>query len=213
MTVDNDEKMAGTPANTATHETSLAVWDISSPIISGRPANLKVGVRCSGGCPLSQREIQILDAAQKTIAVARLAAAPWPGTSGLYWAEVSFPSPVSEGTHLWTARFSSSHLEIPHLSSSLPFSLMTVKQPEFRVTVEVVEQNTNTAVDNSEVRMGPFRTLTNANGVAVLEVPRGTHELNAWKLGYEFTTHNVDVNEDVSLTVELVVEPEPSPYI
>jgi hypothetical protein len=196
----------------AAHETSLAVWDIPAPIILGQSVRLKVGVRCAGGCPLIDHEIELLDTAENKVAVTKLGSTPWPGTAGLYWAEVRVLAPLQEGTHLWTARFSRSAVEKAHSPSSLPFSLTTVKPPEHRVTIEVVQQNTNTIIDNSEVRLGAFRALTNADGVAILEVPKGTYELNAWKVGYEFATRNLEVSGDVSIKVELPVEPEPSPY-
>jgi len=80
------------------------------------------------------------------------------------------------------------------------------------VTVEVFQQNTHTVVESAEVRLEVYRTVTNTNGIALLEVPRGTYELNVWKMGYEFVTRNLEVNKDQSVTVELPVEPEPSPF-
>ena len=195
------------------HETSLAVWDIPSPLRLGSSAKLKVGLRCANGCPLAGQQVEIRNAAQDKIAATKLGSPPWPGTTGLYWAEADIIAPLSEGTHVWTAQFSSSDLEIEHSPSSLPFSLITVKPGDNRVTIEVVDERTKTFIDGSEVRLGVFRTLTNTNGVASLEVPRGTYELNVWKMGYEFATRNVEVDGDLSIKVELALEPEPSPFI
>jgi hypothetical protein len=196
----------------APHETSLAVWDIPSPLPLGGSAKVKVGLRCPAGCPLTGQKIEIRDAAQSRVAAAKLGDAPWPGTAGLYWAEADLVTPVAEGTHLWTAQFSPSDLEIPHLASSLAFSLLTVKPPEHRITIEVVQEKANTVIEDTEVRLGAFRTLTNSNGVAYLEVPSGAYELNVWKMGYEFVTRNLEVNSDQSVRIELPVEPEPSPF-
>ena len=174
---------------------------------------MKVGVRCVEGCPLVGQQIEIRDAAQNRVAAAKTGPAPLPGTTGLYWAEADLIAPPVEGPHLWTARFSSSDLETPHLASSLTFSSITVKPPQHRVTLEVVEEKTNTIIDVCEVRLGVFRTLTNENGVATLEVPHGTYELNVWKMGYEFVTRNLEINADLSIRVELPLEPEPSPFM
>jgi hypothetical protein len=210
--IDHDEKMAPAVSDAAPHATSLAVWDIPAPLPLGVSAKLKVGVRCADGCQIEDQEIEILDAAQNRIGAARLGATPWPGTAGLYWAEADFIAPLSEGTQVWTARFSSSDLPTAHLASSLSFSLMTVKPPEHRVAVEVVEKSTNTAIGDTEVRLGVFRTLTKANGLAALEVPHGTYELHAWKMGYELVTRNLEITADLSVRIELAIEPEPSPY-
>jgi hypothetical protein len=211
--IDHDEEMTPAVSDARPHKTSLAVWDIPAPVTLGGSAKLKVGVRCVDGCQLTDQEIEIQDSAQNRIAATRLGAEPWPGTAGLYWAEADVSAPLSQGTHVWTARFSSSDLERAHSASSLAFSLITVKPPEHRVTIEVVQEKTNTVIDGTEVRLGVFRTLTSANGFAFLEVPHGTYELNVWKLGYELVTRNLEITGDLSVRLELVVEPEPSPYV
>jgi len=197
----------------APHETSLAVWDIPSPLPLGGRANLKVGLRCAGGCQLTGQEIQILASARNRVATVKLGPSPWPGTAGLYWAEADVVAPLGEGTHIWTAQFSPLDLPISHLPSSLTFSLLSVKAAEHRVTVEVFQENTQTAIDDTEVRLGAFRTLTDENGVALLEVPRDTYELNVWKMGYLLVTRNLEVNSDQSIRIELPLEPEPSPFL
>jgi hypothetical protein len=78
--------------------------------------------------------------------------------------------------------------------------------------VEVTQENTNVPIGTAEVRLGVFRTLTNDNGVAILEVPKDKYELNVWKMGYEFVTRNLEISSDQTLRIELPVEPEPSPF-
>ena len=197
---------------TTPHETSLAVWDIPSPLPLGGSAKIKVGVRCAVGCPLIGQQVEILDSAQNKVAVTKTGPAPLPATTGLYWAEADIVAPVTEGPHLWTAQFSPLDLEIPHSASSLTFSLITVRPPEHRVTVEVIEAQTTAPIVAGEVRLGAFRTLTNGDGLAALEVPKGKYELNVWKMGYEFVTRNLEIDSDRTLRIELPVEPEPSPY-
>ena len=194
------------------HETSLAVWDIPSPLPLGGAARIKVGVRCAVGCPLVGQQIEILDSTQNRIAFTKTGPSPLPGTIGLYWAEAQIVAPLTEGPHRWTARFSPSSLETPHTASFLTFSLITVRPPEHRVTVEVTQENTNVPIGTAEVRLGVFRTLTNDNGVAILEVPKDRYELNVWKMGFEFVTRNLEVNADQRLKIELPVEAEPSPF-
>jgi hypothetical protein len=194
------------------HETSLAVWDIPSPLPLGGSAKVKVGLRCANGCPLTGQEIEIRDAMRSLIVTAKLGSEPWPGTAGLYWAEADVVAPLSEGTQMWMAQFSPLNLEIPHLASLLAFSLTTAKPPEHRVTVEVFEEKAGAVIGASEVRLGVYRTQTNAHGAALLEVPGGMYELTVWKMGYELVTRNLDVTSDQSVRIELPVEPEPSPF-
>src|ERR1051325_2544016 len=88
--------------DTGQHKTSLAVWDLPSPLVIGRPAKMKIGAKCSAGCRLTDHEIEIHDQANRNIARARLGAAPWSGTTGLYWAELDFSAPAAAGTHTWS---------------------------------------------------------------------------------------------------------------
>jgi hypothetical protein len=63
------------------------------------------------------------------------------------------------------------------------------------------------------VRMGVYRTVTDAAGIAHLDLPKGTYELNVWKLGFDLVTQTVQVNEDLTIKLELPVTVEPeSPY-
>jgi hypothetical protein len=196
----------------APHETSLAVWDIPSPLPLGGAARIKVGVRCAVGCPLPGQQIEVFDSANNRVGSAKTGPSPLSGTIGLFWAEAEILAPLTEGPHLWTARLFPSNLETAHAASSLTFSLITVRPPEHRVTVEVIQENTNSPIDTAEVRLDAFRALTNESGLATLEVPKGRYELNVWKMGYEFVTRNLEINSDQTLRIELPVEPEPSPF-
>jgi len=201
------------PDETAPHETSLAVWDIPSPLRLGASAKIKFGVRCAKGCPLIAQPLEILDSTQKKISSAKTGPSPLPSTTGLYWAEAEIVAPKIEGPQLWTARFSPSGLETEHSASSLTFSLITVRPPEHRITVEVVHEKTAIPLDRTEVRLDAFRTLTNEQGVATLEVPKGSYQLNVWKMGYQHVSRDMEINSDQWVKIELVLEPEPSPFL
>ncbi len=56
------------------HKTSLAVWDVASPLVIGRSAKIKVGAKCSAGCQLTGHEIEIHDQTGITVARAGLGA-------------------------------------------------------------------------------------------------------------------------------------------
>src|SRR5262245_57425219 len=169
---DRDDSPAQAASNLTPHETSLAIWDVPSPLVLGGSLRMKVGVRCSSGCSLTGQRIRIEDASEQQKGEGTLGLSPWPGTTGLYWAEVDVAAPPIEGTHTWTARFTAANLDAPHLTVSSTFTFMTVKPPEHRVTVEVVQQGTKNPIDISEVRLGVYRTVTDAAGIAHLELPK-----------------------------------------
>src|SRR5213594_4052537 len=73
------------------HKTSIAVWDLVSPLVIGRTAKVKVGAKCAAGCQLTDHGVEIHDASGKTIARAVLGGTPGPGTRGLFWTDVEFP--------------------------------------------------------------------------------------------------------------------------
>jgi hypothetical protein len=209
---DRDETQTPT-SDPQPHETSLAIWDVPSPLVLGRLSKMKVGVRCSSGCVLTSQKVQVLNGTQQLIGEGELGPAPWPGTTGLYWAEIDVLANAIEGTHMWTARFATPHLDVPHLVASSNFTISAVKPPEHRVTVEVVQQDTNNPIDVSEVRLGIYRTVTDATGVAHLELPKGTYELNVWKLGFDLVTQTVEVSQNLTLKLQLRVAAESeSPY-
>ena len=47
------------------HKTSLAVWDLASPVVVGRPGKMKVGAKCSAGCTLTDHEVEVFDAFER----------------------------------------------------------------------------------------------------------------------------------------------------
>lgn len=114
------------------HKTSLAVWDLPSPLVIGRLAKMKVGAKCSAGCPLTDHQIEIHDHTGTEIARAELSETPWPGTSGLYWAELEFRAPVSLGTHTWSVTSA-------HGVAFSNFTFITVQPPEHSLTIRIRE--------------------------------------------------------------------------
>jgi hypothetical protein len=92
------------PDETVAHHIGLAIWDLASPVVTGRRATFKVGVSCSCGCDLSGTGIDVQDTTQTKIATAVLGPEPWSGTRALYWTELDVPAPDTEGEHAWSVR-------------------------------------------------------------------------------------------------------------
>ena len=207
------ENSASVTLNVTPHKSSLAVWDLTCPVVVNSATKMKVGAKCSAGCVMRDCEIEILDDTGITITTARLRSTPWPETLALYWTEADLPSPSKEGAYSWYVRLKSGNLNVAHESASFPFNLIVVRAPEHTVTLSILEKETKAPVADVQVRLGPHRAATAETGWAKLEVPKGSYELNVWKAGYEVRSTCVDVFEDMTIALEIVPAPEPeTPY-
>jgi hypothetical protein len=207
------ETSASFVLKTKAHTTSLAVWDVSSPVIVNHSVTMKIGARCSAGCELSGCEIGVHDETGTRVAGKKLGDTPWEGTAALYWAEASAAAPAGDGSFLWTVRLTQTTLAIPHEEASFRFSFISVRPPEHRVIVSIVEKDTGNPISDVQVRLGPHKAVTDTAGLAQLEVATGVYELNLWNAGFEVHSRSLDVTADTRIQVEMVPAPEPdTPY-
>ena len=193
---------------TRPHATSMAVWDVPSPVIMKRSFAIKVGVKCSARCELVGRLVEVCDGAETRIGESRLGETPWPGTSGLYVAEVELAAPAMDGTAYWSARFAAVEAGLPHDEASAAFSFRTVRPPEHRVTVRVADKGTKAPLEDVEVRLGVYRASTDAQGQATLEMSGGVYTVEAWKAGYEMRTRTMKVGKELTIRVDAVLAPQ-----
>jgi hypothetical protein len=196
---------------TRPHTTSMAVWDVPSPVVMNRWFKVKVGVKCSAMCRLAGQLIDIGDEAGAQVGEARLGEAPWRGTSGLYVAEVELNAPTTEGIFAWSAGFAADGPGLPHERVSATFGFRTARPPEHRVTFKVTDKETKIPVENVEVRLGVYRASTDAQGLARLELPGGVYTLHAWKGGYQTPSRTVEVSKDLMIQIEALLSPEKDP--
>ena len=193
----------------ATHQTSLAVWDVPSAVAAGEHFAVKVGAKSSAGRELGGRGIEVLDGAGRVIARGALGTSPWPGTDALYWGEVELCAPSTPGLAALSAAFSALGLD-GHDGTSAPFSVAVVAAPEHVLTVTVADDGGG-AVEGAIVRSGPVRATTDATGRARLHLAKGRHELAVWKAGYEAPPTPFTVAADAAVTVEAQRVPETHP--
>lgn len=210
------------PEAIASHDASVAVWDLTSPVVAGRRATLKVGVACSSGCDLSGTRIDVCNETGTSVGGGSLGPAPWPATVALYWAELDVPAPEAEGDHAWSLQATTPPLDRargalsdsrkadpPHVHATCTVRFVAVRPPEHRVTLEAIDKGSGSSLTCVEVRLGRFRAATNDAGIAHVEVPGGTYEVCAWKIGYDLLSSTVHVSGDT--TIRLEVEPAPEP--
>ena len=192
------------------HEISLAVWDLPAPVVIGRRTALKAGVSCSCGCSLAGTEINVRDERGTVLGSGVVGSDPWRGTMALYWVEFEVAAPATEGLHAWRVHATTPNGD-PAPESNVP--VLASRPPEHRVTFDVTEQRTGIPLAGVELRIGPFRATTNEAGQAHVDVPGGTYEVHAWKLGYDLLSSTASVNADTTIRLDLAGTPPPEqPY-
>lgn len=196
---------------TLAHDTSLAVWGVPSPIVVGHAFRIHVGATCSAGCDLSGKEIHVCDQTGASIARGQLGHTPWDGTRALYWTEVDLVAPAREGPTTRSITFAATELRLAHGEASARFGFETVKPPKHSVAVKVVEKDAGTPIEDAQVRLGVYFAYSDSSGVATVAMPQGTYSLDVLKTGYEASSRVLDVNDDVTVEVEVAVVPQENP--
>ena len=185
------------------HTTSMAVWDVPSPVAFGAAFTVKAGVKCSAGCNLAGARIEVWDETGTKRAAAALGETPWPGTAGLHWTEIGLEAPSPEGVSSWTVRFPEPESALPHKGACAGFLFRTVRPPEHTVTVEVIDKDQGTPIGDAQVFLNPYRASTDERGLAVFPVVKGAYDLDVLTDDFEAYRTGVEVAGDVTVRAEL----------
>ncbi len=189
-------------SSTTPHVTSIAVWDVPSPVIVHSPFTVKVGIKCTVACPLAGQPIVVRDANGHAVGDARAGEAPWRGTSALFGADVTLPAPAAEGLHAWSVTFGGTCPDALHAPASATFSFRTAGPPEHQVTIAVTDRATAAPLADVHVRLGVYRASTDERGHALLNVPTGRFRLSVWKVGYAAEPQTVEVTASATIGVD-----------
>jgi len=197
------------------HATNVVAWDIPSAIVAGEKFRMKAGIKCADGCDLTNREVAVFDHEGTQIATGTLPGDRWPGTSGLHVAEIELEAPAAEGLYTWSVRSPStlpgaeqeSDAAISHAEGSAIFGVRVVSHPEYLVTVEAVDQATQTPLSGARVVMHPYKAVTDERGMAQVRVAKGAYRLFVSQTRYLTFGLPVDVTADMSARAELCLEP------
>ncbi len=185
------------------HATSMAVWDVGSPVILDTDFTIKVGVKCTLGCSLAGQPVTIHDHEGAEVAAAILSPARYAESIDLYWAEMELRAPASQGTYKFQARLPKPALEPAHADASFTFSFTVVGKPEHAVTVEVVNRNSNAPIANARVTLRPYVGQSDSSGMITLVAAAGDYVLYVTKGEYDNFRTNVTVNGDMTVRAEL----------
>ncbi|MGH9253285.1 MAG: hypothetical protein ACRD3C_01810 [Vicinamibacterales bacterium] len=189
------------------HATSVVAWDIPSTVVVGERFRMKVGIKCSSECQLTSRDFGIYDHEGVQIAAGALGGDRWPGTTGLYVAEVELKAPAGEGLYTWSVRVPRSDAGIPHAEGSISLGVRVVGHPEYVVRVETVDKVSQTPLEGARVLMHPYRAVTDERGIAEVRVAKGTYTLFVSQTSYLTFGLPVEVDADMRARAELDLEP------
>jgi len=117
------------PDGDAVHELTFAVWDLPSPVVTGRPLALKVGAKCSHGCDLTGATVEIRNDAGTLVGSGTVGPTPWTGTSALYWTDAQLIGPDAAGPACLTAGIAAVEDHLHPIASST-FRFVAVNPPE-----------------------------------------------------------------------------------
>jgi len=184
------------------HTTSVVVWDVPSAIVAGERFRIKVGIKCSNDCPLTNTDFGIYDDEGAQVATGTLSDERWPGTTGLYVAEVELDAPAGEGLYTWSVRGQ-------HAEGSSSFGVRVVSPPDCLVMVETVDTITQTPISDARVVMHPYKAVSDERGVAEVRVAKGVYTLFVSQTRYLTFGLPVDVHTDITVRAELSLEPVP----
>ena len=219
------ETSTPTVANTP-HTTSVAAWDVPQTVVPGEHFRMKVGMKCAENCSLGGMTFAVFN--QEGACVARGAASGdvWPGTIGLYVAEVELEAPGEEGLYTWSVRNtpattpstaveedgptnpgSESEDEVAHTENFASFGIRVVSHPEHLVRVEAIDHDGQTPVSGAHVVMHPYKAVTDEFGVAELRVAKGSYTLFISQTSYAIWGAPIEVSADVNTRAELHLQP------
>ena len=205
------------------HATNIVAWDIPSAIVAGEKFRMKVGIKCADGCDLTNREFAVFNHEGTQIATGMLPGDRWPGTSGLHVAEIELEAPAAEGLYTWSVRSPStmlgigpatllvgeqeSDVAISHAEGSAIFGVRVVSHPECLVTVEAVDQVSQTPLSGARVVMHPYKAVADDRGIAQVRVAKGAYKLFVSQPRYVTLGLPIEVDADLTARAELYVEP------
>jgi len=189
------------------HTTSIVVWDVPTSLVVGETFRVKVGIKCSAECRLANAPFGIHDHQGARVADGALPGDLWPGTTGLYVAEVELHAPVEQGLYAWSARAAVGDLGVPHKEGSSTFGVRVVKRPDHCVIVEAFDTDSQAPLAGARVVMHPYQAVTDERGVAELRVAKGSYTLFVSQTRYETFGLPVDVTGDMTTRADLSLEP------
>lgn len=198
-----DTRNHGADAAPDVHAVALTVWGVPPTTVAGERFAVTVGARCSAGCDLGSRALNLFDQDGSRAGTVVLGRTVWPGTEALYFAEVDAKAPLEAGSHPWEARMAGWEAEPPHAGGSFPLMVRVVPAPDCEVTVKVVDSETQTPIAAARVVMHPYRAVTGDSGIASIRIAKGQYDMLVSRSRYLPVCVSVEVSADMTTTTTL----------
>lgn len=189
------------------HATSVVAWDIPPAIVAGERFRMKVGIKCADQCRLADLNFGVFNHEGAQVAKGTLRNDRWPGTTGLYVAEVELQAPAAEGLYPWSVQCTGSDAGTAHTEGSISFGVRVVGHPECVVTVEAVDKASQTPLRGAHVAMHPYQAVTDDRGVAEVRATKGAYKLFVSHARFLTLGLPVAVTADMTARAELDLEP------
>jgi hypothetical protein len=190
----------------AAHPIALTVWDVPPVLEPGAAFRITLGLKCPCGCDARGWAYQVSDAEGRVMAQGRTGSDPWPGTTGLYHATADLVAPDMTGPQDWTVTALVPDHPTPHAARSLPLRLNLQPWPEVTLRIVAVDAVTGAPVPGARVVAHPYRTLTDADGLAELHLPRGPRTVFVSGAPYFAYKTVGTIEADMTLTAEMHVD-------
>lgn len=198
------------------HNRNIVVWGVPEAVPCGSEFSFRVGIKCQFDCPPDGWVLEIRDHNGTTMASQPVNAKPSPGTAALFHAEFELRSPAGVGEFVWrvvsplqpTSR--SENTDPRHNETVAEFSVRTVPEGEYRLTVLAIDRAAERPVAGLKVVAHPYRTVTDESGVAELWLPKGRYRL--FVSGKHFFPLRLDgeLKCDQQVRAELVIDRGPT---
>jgi hypothetical protein len=204
----HEETAAAFTFSTQAHAASVNVWGVPSAIPVGESFSFKVGIKCSAGCKLAERQVAVFDHEGARVAAGHLRDDAWPDTSALYFVELQATSPRETGDYRWRVETPEPESGVPHAAGSSVFTIKVAAAADHEVTVEAFDAEKGAPIKGAHVLLHPYRALTDDTGVAKVRVAKGTYKLFVSGFNYIAYENVIDVTSNMAIRAELIVEPE-----
>jgi hypothetical protein len=198
-------------ASNKTTATSIAVWDVPQPAVAGERFTIKAGAKSAAGHALSKCSVEVCAPDGAVVAAGKLGATPLADTDALYWAALEVPAPAQAGVAEFKVRFAPDQSAPAHEAAVSRFSIAVVGKPEHTLTVKTFDKDTAAPLEGVEIRVGPYRSRTDASGRAEVRLCKGEYRLHVWKSGHDTPQTQLKVESDSAVEVAMVHIPEEHP--
>lgn len=200
----------------ASHKRSIVVWDLPPAIPGGKAFAIKLGIKCEQHCHPDNWLLEVRDHRGTALASVAVGDGALTGTEALYGAELELTAPDAEGLFAFevvapaVAHASEGTAGVVHEPAVATFNVRTVPEADCRLTVVAIERESGKPVTGARVVVHPYRAVTDARGVADLDLPRGRYRL--FVTGRDFSPLRLDgeLGADTTIRAELELDLGPS---